>query len=416
MQCVVDDYLLLQILTVLLSIPTDDSVVSAASLLRITHRFLSRTSPRTFQPLMERCRSVLNEGILGSRAQSILNDMFTFIQQQNHDKTKDILDECLDLVEEKHQKPHDLRLEDDFSGVDKKDFFKVDPKYAESMSRHTQRLLLMGLTPTEDENDKAGPAEDDDLPPPEDDAEEMKKSYQSQSGRVVPPHSSRNDVSAPTVISNAVLTGDDLLAFRKRIALIMQGSMQPEEAAHKILRACVPGQEPVAASLVVEACCQNPTYSKFYGNLAAKLVGANSKFLDAYETLFQASYEGAEDMTSKQTRHTANIFAHLLFTDSISYGVFTCIRLTAETTTTDGRVFLKYLFEELTTLLSPETLAVRLHDPSARATTSGLFPNDSLDNARYAIAFFAQMGLSALTEDLQKQYAGMKRRALENAK
>ena len=56
------------------------------------------------------------------------------------------------------------------------------------------------------------------------------------------------------------------------------------------------------------------------------------------------------------------MFAHLLFTDAISWEVMSHIRITEEDTTSSSRIFLKILFQELAEYLGLGKLNLRLKD------------------------------------------------------
>lgn len=57
------------------------------------------------------------------------------------------------------------------------------------------------------------------------------------------------------------------------------------------------------------------------------------------------------------------MFAHLLFTDAISWGVLAHIRVTEDETTSSSRIFLKILFQELAEYMGLPKLNARLSDP-----------------------------------------------------
>lgn len=56
----------------------------------------------------------------------------------------------------------------------------------------------------------------------------------------------------------------------------------------------------------------------------------------------------------------AKLFAWLLSTDAISWGVLACIRLTEDDTTSSSRIFIKYLFQELSEIMGLVKLNERL--------------------------------------------------------
>jgi len=47
-------------------------------------------------------------------------------------------------------------------------------------------------------------------------------------------------------------------------------------------------------------------------------------------------------------------------------------------------------------------MQAKLEDDEVKPYLGGLFPRDSLDNARFAINFFSSIGLGELTDDLRE--------------
>eukprot|EP00760_Papus_ankaliazontas_P038700 PhM_4_TR9250/c0_g1_i1/m.76933/K13100/CWC22; pre-mRNA-splicing factor CWC22 len=407
---VLDDLLLFEVIMMLVQVPTDDSVETAAGILKQTFRYLSRSSPCSFQAILERCRQILQSGTLGLRATTILNDMFKFIQD-NVGVEADVIPEELDLVDAEMQQPHEISL-DDVDSVDveeKLDYFRADPDYLANQDAYRAEVLEMlgvdvfAADSAGDDGDAGPPQDDDNMPPPESDDEGEEP--QRQSAAPTAPTST-------TAVRNSVLTGDEEIAFRKRMALIIQGSMNPEECAHKLIKASQLGQEANIAGLLLEACVNQKTYSRFYGNLANKLCASGAAYARAFEDEFVRYYLEADEMLQKTLRHATNVFAHLLYTDGISWKVMRNVRITADDTTTARRVFLRYLFEEMATLFGVPEMLNTMMDPSIRVHLDGLFPVDDAANARYALQFFASIGLAELTEDLQRKYHILQKRAL----
>jgi pre-mRNA-splicing factor CWC22 len=61
-------------------------------------------------------------------------------------------------------------------------------------------------------------------------------------------------------------------------------------------------------------------------------------------------------------RNGAKFFAHLLYTDAISWQCLSVIHLTEEETTASSRIFIKIVFQELAENLGMETLAKKLRE------------------------------------------------------
>ncbi|KAM0977470.1 hypothetical protein ACFX13_020574 [Malus domestica] len=90
-------------------------------------------------------------------------------------------------------------------------------------------------------------------------------------------------------------------------------------------------------------------------------------------------------LETNSLRNVAKFFAHLLSSDA-----HPCmyVRLTEEDTTSSSRIFLKFLFQELS--------QQQLNDPAMemQGCYDSIFPKDNPKNTRFAINFFASIGLS----------------------
>jgi pre-mRNA-splicing factor CWC22 len=96
-----------------------------------------------------------------------------------------------------------------------------------------------------------------------------------------------------------------------------------------------------------------------------------------------------------------------MYTNSISWNCLKCIKLTEEDTTASSRIFVKILFQEIASNLGLQNLVARLNDKAAEESglkpyIEGIFPRDSIQNARFSVNYFTSIGLGALTEDLRE--------------
>ena len=111
---VAHEVLSLEILTLLLENPTDDSAEVAITFLKEVGQKLSEVSPRGIHAIFERLRHVLHESTLDKRTQYMIEVMF----QVRKDGFKDnpSIAEELDLVEEDDQYTHMITLDDATGG------------------------------------------------------------------------------------------------------------------------------------------------------------------------------------------------------------------------------------------------------------------------------------------------------------
>jgi pre-mRNA-splicing factor CWC22 len=101
-------------------------------------------------------------------------------------------------------------------------------------------------------------------------------------------------------------------------------------------------------------------------------------------------------------RNVSRLLSHLLYTDSISWGVFECVHLNEEETSSSSRVFLKNLLLDLSEHVGMVKMRERFNDPTLQEFFQGLFPRDNPRHTRFSINYFTSIGLGALTDELRE--------------
>ena len=66
-------------------------------------------------------------------------------------------------------------------------------------------------------------------------------------------------------------------------------------------------------------------------------------------------------------------------------------------TTASSRIFIKILMQEIANNIGIKQFAKKMDE----SMIEGLFPTDSVENARFSINFFTSIGLGAVTEKLR---------------
>ena len=89
----------------------------------------------------------------------------------------------------------------------------------------------------------------------------------------------------------------------------------------------------------------------------------NKAYIPPFEQIFRDTYSTIHRLDTNKLRNVGKMFAHLLFTDAISWQVLAHIKLTEEDTTSSSRIFLKILFQELAEYMGLGKLNLRLKDP-----------------------------------------------------
>ncbi|XP_076749922.1 pre-mRNA-splicing factor nucampholin [Xylocopa sonorina] len=377
-QRVAHEILALEILTLLVETPTDDSVEVAIAFLKECGMKLTEVSRKGIEAIFEMLRNILHEGQLDKRVQYMIEVMFQV--RKDGFKDHEAVPEELDLVEEENQFTHLVTLDEATDSQDILNVFKFDTEYVNNEDKYKQlskEILGSDVSGTESE---------------EDDDEEGSSDEDSSTAAA----EGKEDI----IVDN---TETNLTALRRTIYLTIHSSLDFEECAHKLMKMQLkPGQETELCHMFLDCCAQMRTYEKFFGLLAGRFCAINKMYVTPFEQIFQDSYHTIHRLDTNKLRNVSKFFAHLLFTDSISWEVLSCIKLTEEDTTSSNRIFIKILFQELSEYMGLSKLNQRVKDITLQHAFEGLFPRDDPKNTRFAINFFTSIGLGGLTDDLRE--------------
>ncbi|XP_072468637.1 pre-mRNA-splicing factor CWC22 homolog [Notamacropus eugenii] len=380
-QNVAHEVLCLEMLTLLLERPTDDSVEVAIGFLKECGLKLTEVSPRGINAIFERLRNILHESEIDKRVQYMIEVMFAV--RKDGFKDHPVILEGLDLVEEEDQFTHMLPLEDDYNPEDVLNVFKLDPNFMENEEKYKtikKEILDEGDSDSNTEQD-AGSSE-------EDEEEEEEGDDEDEEGQKVTIHDK---------------TEINLVSFRRTIYLAIQSSLDFEECAHKLLKMEFPdSQTKELCNMILDCCAQQRTYEKFFGLLAGRFCMLKKEYMESFEGIFKEQYDTIHRLETNKLRNVAKMFAHLLYTDSLPWSVLECITLSEETTTSSSRIFVKIFFQELCEYMGLPKLNARLKDETLQPFFEGLLPRDNPRNTRFAINFFTSIGLGGLTDELRE--------------
>lgn len=381
-QQVVHELLALEVLTLLLANPTDDSVEVAVNFTKECGQILAELCPEGLRAIFERFRGILHEGEIDKRVQYTIEGLFAIRKGGFADYPA--LHEQLDLVESGDQITHETTLEEVIDVEEKLDVFRFDPEYEKNEQMWAAiKKEILGESDSDDEEGSSGSEDDDE-------AEE-------EEGEPSAPSTS----NANTVIQD--YTEQDLVNLRRTIYLTIMSSISHEECAHKLMKINIrPGQEKEICAMLIECCSQERTYLRYYGLLGERFCLIKREYQDAFDECFAEQYSLIHRLETNKLRNVAKFFAHLLFTDALPWTVFEYIHLNEEETTSSSRIFIKILCQELSEHMSLKTLKERFMDDIMHETFAGVFPKDNPRNTRFAINFFTSIGLGGLTTDLRE--------------
>jgi pre-mRNA-splicing factor CWC22 len=156
-QQVAHEIIALQILSLLLQNPTDDSVEVAVGFMRHIGAFLAEQSPKANTGVFERFRAVLHEGAIDKRTQYMIEVLFQ-VRKDGYKDNPIILPE-LDLVEDDEAITHYLSLDDELDGQEALGAFKFDEEYEQNEEKYNQiKTEILG----EDSDEESGSDDDSD--------------------------------------------------------------------------------------------------------------------------------------------------------------------------------------------------------------------------------------------------------------
>ncbi|KAI0736821.1 MIF4G-domain-containing protein [Fomitopsis betulina] len=383
-QGIAHEIIALQILVLLLERPTDDSIEIAVGFTREVGAFLAENSPKANATVFERFRAVLNEGTISHRVQY----MIEVLMQVRKDKYKDnpIIPEGLDLVEEDDQITHQIQLEEELQVQEGLNIFKFDPNYIENEEKYQSiKAEILGEGSDDEESGSEESTDDDE----EDEVVEDKAGIEDR-------------------------TETNLINLRRIIYLTIMNALNYEEAVHKLLKVQIKeGQEIELCNMIIECCSQERSYSTFYGLIGERFCKINRVWNDCFEQAFGNYYTTIHRYETNRLRNIARFFGHLVATDSVSWAVLECIKLTEDDTTSSSRIFIKIMMQEVTESMGLKTVVERFKDEEVRMACRGMFPMDNPKDTRFAINYFTSVGLGAVTEEMREHLKNAPRIIME---
>lgn len=154
--------------------------------------------------------------------------------------------------------------------------------------------------------------------------------------------------------------------------------------------------------MIIECCSQERSYSTFYGLIGERFCKLNRVWNECFEIAFGNYYTTVHRYETNRLRNIARFFGHLLASDSISWAVMECIKLTEEDTTSSSRIFIKIMLNEMTEAMGLKTMTERFKDEEVKRSCTGMFPLDNPKNTRFAINYFTSIGLGPVTEEMRE--------------
>lgn len=382
---VAHELLALQLLTVLLEEPTDDSVEIAVSFVKEAGQILAELSPQGLHAVFERFREILHEGDIDKRVQYTVENLFAVWKSGFQDYPA--IPAELDIVERSDQITFEVGLDDEIDREEMLDIFRADANFKENEAMWEQiKKEILG----DDDEDEDNNGDDGD--------------YENGSQAPDPTEREAQQLVVASASSKAVdMTEQDLVNMRRQIYLTIMSSVSFEECCHKLLKLNLPeGSESELCSMLVECCSNERSFLKYYGLMGQRFCMLHQKYQDSFDDCFRQQYETIHRLETNKLRNTAKFFAHLLTTDALPWTCFEYIKLNEYDTTSSSRIFIKVLMQDLAEMLGLAVLTERFNDPYMSEIFGGLFPTDNARNIRFSINFFTSIGLGGLTDTMRE--------------
>ncbi|CAN3377205.1 pre-mRNA-splicing factor Cwc22p [Diutina rugosa] len=360
-QRVLSEVVLLQVFQILLGDNyTNDSINLAVDIATLCGQHLETQAKTASATIFDRFRQLMTMSHVSTASNRRIKRLF------DHRKTKfhkyPPIPKSLDLVPEADRpKPLVIDLGSKIDAQDATSFFAVDPEFDNLEKEYFDEVIPEVLGPTPEADDPTEPG---------------------NTNLVI------NDFS-----------DSERIALQKQVYLVIMSSLSADEAVHKLLRLKLDPQ--VVADMAVRCCAQEKTYTKFYGQIGDRLC-ARREFFDIFITLFHKYYQTIDTYESNAVRNIGKFFGHLFAQDYLPIDKsWSPVEISAQGTTVAGRVFLKFVFQQMVEEIGVGEVQKRFDDPAVALDIRGVFPTEDADHLRYSINFFTAIGLGILTETMR---------------
>lgn len=399
-QSVVDALLPLEIMHVLASAQTNDSVELLVAFIKECGALLSECEPRMLDELFQIMRTVVQEGEVDTRIQYLVEGLIAL--RRNSFKGFAVMPKELELIPDEDRIIHNVAMSGESEDLHPElDVFAVEKEWEEAEVLYAEfRLQVLG--------------EEDSLlfedAPHKEVQEKSDVEMDGKGGDL-----EENEVTTSAVTQErpeakaADMTEDELVTFRRKVYLQIMSAVGYEECAHKLagFMRSQRGREGEMCNMVIECCSQERTFMRYYGLVGKQFCLLNRIYVEKFEETFAEHYSTIHQFDSRKIRNMAYFYAFLLSADALPWSIFGVVVLSEDETTSSTRIFLKYVLQELAKILHVADVKKRFADERLQPYTSGLFPLEVPANMRFAINFHTAIGLGPLTDDMRARLREM---------
>ncbi|ETW29918.1 hypothetical protein PFFCH_02691 [Plasmodium falciparum FCH/4] len=424
-QRIVHEIVGLQLCSLLLQNITNDSVQVCTYFLAEVGELYTNICRKGLDIIFDRLKDIIQEGQINIKTQYDIEKLWNY--RKNNFKDFPSVHDDLNLIDEEDKIVHEIDiLDESFNSQEELNIFREVPyeQYEEEENewKHISEELLFGddsadekknkktkkqkkkeKNESERENESENESESEKLG--NDDLDENNNSSEDSEAEKSDSNDDDEDENNDSDNHEEIhdMTEQYLINLRKNVYLSIMSSLSYEECVHKLLKLNIKkGYEIEICNMLIDCCCMEKTFQKFYALQAERLCKLKKIYQENFEKCFDNSFNTAHRLETAKLRNCSKFFAHLLYTDAISWSIFKIIKLTEEDTTSSTRIFIKILLQELTNNLGLQAFYHKINHPAISPFLIGLFPTNNAQNIRFCINFFTAIGLGALTSSLRK--------------
>ncbi|SOV23925.1 cell cycle control protein,putative [Plasmodium sp. DRC-Itaito] len=418
-QRIIHEIVGLQLCSLLLKNITNDSVQVCTYFLAEVGELYTNICRKGLDIIFDRLKDIIQEGQINIKTQYDIEKLWNY--RKNNFKDFPSVHDDLNLIDEEEKIIHEIDLLDEnFNSQEELNIFREVPyeQYEEEDNewKNISQELLFGDDSSNEKkkkkrkNKETNGSDSEKLSNYEldenDNSSEDSEAKKSDSNESNDDENDSDESNVDDDDNNEEIhdmTEQYLINLRKNVYLSIMSSLSYEECVHKLLKLNIKkGYEIEICNMLIDCCCMEKTFQTFYALQAERLCKLKKIYQENFEKCFDNSFNTAHRLETAKLRNCSKFFAHLLYTDAISWSIFKIIKLTEEDTTSSTRIFIKILLQELTNNLGLQTFYHKINHPAISPFLIGLFPTDNAQNIRFCINFFTAIGLGALTSSLRK--------------
>ncbi|EGV65691.1 ARM repeat-containing protein [Yamadazyma tenuis ATCC 10573] len=354
---VVNNLVILQILELLMSNITDDSIGVVIRILKHSGAVLPTN---IVYAIIDKLRNLVNEKQVSNTSKSSIEKLLQIWRRGFKDFTAILID---------GEMCHEIDLEDELDASIK--LLKDDGK--EYHEYETLKREILG---------------------------ELEEGALEEEHR---PEEPQQHVSAEPVVD---MSQAELIGLQKTVYLTIMSSLSSEESVHKLLK--LNYKPEILAEIVIKSCVQEKTYSKYYGTICEILSVKFTKYKHEFTRLFEVNYENIHQIELNGIRNLGKLYGYLVATGKLPVTILKVISLTEANTNSSNRIFIKFLLKEMVEEVGTPTVKDKLTGNMQQL--SGMFQMDGKrDDLVFAINYFTAIGLGMLTDEMRDELESRKR-------